>query len=740
MYPDNSLGIEHIEFIELYEDKVVNSLFSLDRIAKDETSICKIILDERGINSLLGSRKRIPRDDNKEWWNRLTVTKNEEDKKEISGLKFSASTKSAREEEKSLFTTPALMQGTIDEFSTNNSWTSKRAKAIFEMLIPNDFKDELKRHGNIIWVLDTYTADYPWELIQEGEYTKPICISSGMIRQLKTPDSRHTINKAPKNKALVIADPLLDGFLNQLDGAREEGEEVSRMLKDNHIEVTESFNENNSEIIEKLFGDDYRIIHLSGHGVFHKDASKGSGMVVGKGQYISVREIQQMSTVPEFVFVNCCHLGKTNGVAEEYYQQRYKLAANIGTQLINNGVKCVIAAGWAVNDAAALDFAKVFYRQMIQGECFGEAVRQARTYVYDRYDGINTWGAYQCYGDPYYRFRKPEIEQEEKSYLIGKEAEVDLENLLNSLEVGDLTSVEYLKKLNAISTAVENAKFQKSNPRITELEALLCYELRDYKKACEKFKELMTSGEATFSFSSFEYYHSARAKKSIEEYRKNKKLRKDSLQEIDHVIEDLKFLLLTGQTPESLNILASTYKRRGYLSEDKKSKQEAYEWAAYYYHLSFSKFKKWYALTNSLIFESILILSGKHKWEEKFEIGKRKYQLFSLKNANRELEDQEDFIRKKLEVMNYWDMIATINIKLCTYIINYTVSHTQKYLDDIRENIRELWKKAGSKGKRFAEIEHLECIIDALSISENKQAKDLRVNLEKMKKDLEKLI
>ena len=64
------------------------------------------------------------------------------------------------------------------------------------------------------------------------------------------------------------------------------------------------------------------------------------------------------------------------------------------------GVKAVVAAGWAVNDAAGLVFARSFYQSMLEdGLKFGEAVKQARQETYTL-GGNNTWGAYQCYGNP----------------------------------------------------------------------------------------------------------------------------------------------------------------------------------------------------------------------------------------------------------------------------------------------------------------------------------------------------
>lgn len=730
--PEDNRLVGHLQFVELFEDKASNSLFSIHRIQKDESNAFKIETEGKGIISLLGSKKRIPLDATTEWWNRITV---EEKKEGIRELKFSTSTKSAREEEQSLFTSPSLMEETIEEVSTNNNWTPKRAKTIFEMLIPNDFKDELKRYGNIVWVLDSYSATYPWELLQDGvKDTKPICVASGMVRQLKSSDYRKTVKTVVKDSALVVADPNLDGFITQLKGALAEGKKVYQMLSDSGLAVTDSFSENHSDIVEKLYGDEYKIIHLSGHGVFHDDPSEGSGMVIGKNMYLSTREIQQMSAVPEFVFVNCCHLGKSDGEAEEYFQQRFKLAANIGTQLINNGVKCVIAAGWAVNDQAALEFAEVFYQRMIDGYAFGEAVKEARKSVYQKYSYTNTWGAYQAYGDPYYSFRKKESTNEQKSYLIADEAEIDLENLMNSLEIGSSTSDEYLKKLNVISEAVDVADIR--NSKITELEALIAMELRDYELACDRFKELLNGKDSSFSFSSIEKYYNVKLKKIIEDYRGNKQKIKGYLDELDQITEDLKILMKINPTPERMNILGSTFKRKAFLTKQASVKQSTYENSACYYHDAYSRFNSWYSLTNWLTIEGVLILAEKRKWDSQIKTSEGEYRLLSLSDALKALKRVEEELPKDIETMNYWDMIKAINIKLCRYILNFSKFNSQKYLDNIIADISDLWKKAGSKGKRFAEIEHLEFVINVLSTEENKLTNSLSINLKGMMKKL----
>jgi len=92
------------------------------------------------------------------------------------------------------------------------------------------------------------------------------------------------------------------------------------------------------------------------------------------------------------------------------------------------------------------------------------------------------------------------------------------------------------------------------------------------------------------------------------------------------------------------------------------------------------------------------------------------------------------------ERMSYWDMIAGINIGLCKYLLQFSEKSDKIELDNIFKDISKLWKKAGSKGKRFAEIEHIEFITDTLSETKNKNAKALKNKLEQLLKDLTKQI
>jgi hypothetical protein len=79
----------------------------------------------------------------------------------------------------------------------------------------------------------------------------------------------------------------------------------------------------------------------------------------------------------------------------------------------------VIAAGWAVEDGPACDFAATFYEAVIGGRRFIDAVALARDAASTH--GGNTWAAYQCYGDPDWTFRTSVGDAQRPRLPLGEE-------------------------------------------------------------------------------------------------------------------------------------------------------------------------------------------------------------------------------------------------------------------------------------------------------------------------------
>ena len=286
--------------------------------------------------------------------------------------------------------------------------------------------------------------------------------------------------------------------------------------------------------------------------------------------------------------------------------------------------------------------------------------------------------------------------------------------------------------------------------------------------------------DATFSFSVAEKYYNAMAKKITGDYKgiiesesqkiktlekEYKELLKDDtkggelkkienkkqksldfiktertsyLEKIKKVIADLEALVKLLPSSERFNILGSTYKRNAFILES--NKQEAFKMAALNYQKAYSFSNNWYSLTNWLALESTLVMTGSHFWglsEDNNKI-RLEYKLPSTDEAIRLLDASKESLCVNTERMSYWDMLAGINIGLCKYILQYSDKSDKKEFENIYREISELWKKAGSKGKRFAEIEHLEFVIDAFSETKNKNAIELKTKLEQLLKDLTK--
>src|SRR6185436_3337371 len=113
----------------------------------------------------------------------------------------------------------------------------------------------------------------------------------------------------------------------------------------------------------------WRIVHIAGHGE-PAVGSDGGGVVLSAG-FLSAKEIKALRIIPELVFVNCCYLAARDAsqlLKADYDRARF--AAGVAEELITVGVRCVIAAGWAVDDAAASAFASTFYRALLRGERF----------------------------------------------------------------------------------------------------------------------------------------------------------------------------------------------------------------------------------------------------------------------------------------------------------------------------------------------------------------------------------
>ena len=297
---------------------------------------------------------------------------------------------------------------------------------LFQLLVPVEMKATARKANNLILVVDEHTANLPWELLEADG--KPLLRDKRMVRQFMTSRFRREIVRTDALSACVIANPSTEGYYAQfggpgwkprldadgkprpdrlpsLDGAAREGDAVVRILEGAGYGVSHAPPDALAgDVFARLFARPCRILVIAAHGIYAKRGADGhyrSGVVLSDGLLLSATEIGLMEIVPDLVFLSCCHLGKIgSGEGDQ------RLAASLARELIDMGVRCVVAAGWEVRDDAALSFSETFFNQMAaQGARFADAVFLARRAALDAHPDCNTWGAYQAYGDPAFRLR-----------------------------------------------------------------------------------------------------------------------------------------------------------------------------------------------------------------------------------------------------------------------------------------------------------------------------------------------
>lgn len=415
-------SIETVQILELYQDLAIQATKSLLELGRSRYFREDLNIHEVMVEGVEG-RRRASFDEDAAWWQRLRIATQDD-----GSLKFEALTNRARAE---TYLQPAqrkLIERFLERAMATTQNDLELSSTLFELIIPNRMKEYAPDRRSMVLVLDEKSAAYPWELLHNrfDPNSRPVAVEAGMVRQMAVPQFREKVLHGTALNALVIGDPTShepSGKFSPLPGAAAEAREVAQLIRhQEYRDVVELVEEDATPdaILTALYQQPYRIVHCAAHGVFEfpieEELAKSgttdtkidpcrkpktvTGVVIGEGLFLTTAEINQMRYVPELVFLNCCHLGQTKGSAEQSNIPFHQLASNLGTQLIRMGVRAVVAAGWAVDDLAAKTFAKKFYEEMFQNRTFGDAVRLAREEIYLRQGGSNTWGAYQCYGDP----------------------------------------------------------------------------------------------------------------------------------------------------------------------------------------------------------------------------------------------------------------------------------------------------------------------------------------------------
>ncbi|TAH50169.1 MAG: CHAT domain-containing protein [Betaproteobacteria bacterium] len=631
---DNQVTIAEIEFLELYEDVAINAVDGLTQILGDGELAATVNWPACQVEAGVGGHRRVRFDEAPEWWHRLEIVE-EEGRRDV--LRFVFATDRARAEETLSTGQLALADAFVRSASRTAKANPEAARTLFEMLLPLRLREMAPRQSDLVLLVDERSARYPWELLEDrwSANGRPPAVACGLVRQLKTQTFRPRPAHPFEARALVIGHPDLQGWdrFSDLPGARDEAHRVADILSGSDFRVTDCIDETTDAIVENLHRDAWRILHLAGHGEHEFEiplppacpgaqpgtgpvatpveglkpaVRKVSGMVIGKEVFLTPGDIEQMRWVPELVFINCCHLGKTTSTLPP---DRGALAANLGVQFIRMGVRAVVAAGWAVDDGAALAFAETFYKRMLSGDAFGEAVRAAREETWRRFPSVNTWGAYQCYGDPAYRLRRDTASRPRPRtpYATPSELVADLDNLARTLQAGapdDETPAAIEARLARIPDT-QRDKWLK----LAEVCAAIGFawgEARHWNEAIEWLERALDADKGQCPMRAAEQRANYIVRRAADQWLA---LRGSNPTDDEHAaliktvqdaLDDLERLRQSGATEERLNLLGSACKRRALIETDADRRRAALREAARYYELAWERGRrdKAYAFTN----------------------------------------------------------------------------------------------------------------------------------------------
>ena len=740
-------AIDELEFIDYFEDIAQQAFQALKSIEHSQNDTNIVVKPYR---TGLGSKKRISAYRGGSWWHVFNTTTlySKHNKEKPLGLSFNSTSGKARVEQDVILSDLTMMEHLSKTLSKNPVWQQIVSKSLFELLIPNDFKSIMRNQNNILWKLDEYAAQFPWEMFHYYDEDMPnneeipTFVNTGLIRQLITNEYRVNPIVVDKDTFLVVGDPDYSlSNISQLPSAAEEARLVGQVMLENKFEGPVLINAKAEDIIVNMFSKTYKVMHFAAHGIYEKIESDceeyiQAGIILGDGIVLEPGTINQLSAIPEFIFVNCCYSGTIGEGESKYTEYKPKLAANIGTQLIRMGVKAVVVTGWAVDDAAAHTFAKELYEGLFEGYEFGTAVQRARKKCFLLHRHTNTWGEYQCYGDYFYKLtNKNPNNQNDEAFVTSGQATVELDNFLSSIKSKIVNVNAQLELLTLLQQKINSEKLE--NSEIYQRYALINSELGKFNECKNIIENLFKGEKSDFSISLLERYHSTCGKVLLENYN----LLINSVNSIDRaavtlleknmeaIIAEGKIVLSLGTTSDRLSHIGNMYKRAALISSNPESKM------TYIQHMvdnflnaykiskqSTAHVDQVFPLINYLLAAFYLTDGKLTDKETKLVLGKHKT-LASLFDEYILVLD-----RYHTTFSDYYEFNAKSKI-LSGYYILISTSKAAHYTDFETEMILSLTHYGNIKNI-YGEIEHLQFLIAIIQDHNNK------IKLEELKAKL----
>lgn len=550
--------VDRLDVIELYEDRAIDATRLCADIARSPEFAG---FDVERLMALGEDGQRRARFGQEQgWWQRIRLTGDEE-----GTLQFEAVTHTARVRSTLVSTQRQVVETLVERAVETTNYDAALGHTLFEMLVPNDFKPYAADRRRLAFLMNPGAAALPWELMQSrfDEASEPLSVSTGMLRQLLVNDMREQPLRAPDRTALVIGNPFVaDKRFPSLPSAAAEATAVAGVLEE-HGYAVHPLLETDADplaVYSAMHQRPWRVLHIAAHGVFEfvraGTDDPVSGVVLDDAIF-SPADAEQMSHVPDLVFINCCFLGQTGADAAPRSMPR--LAANLATQFIRMGARAVVAAGWAVDDKAAATFATTFYRSMLGGALFGDAIIEARKQTFVQHGQTNTWGAYQCYGDASFSLAALDNQSSSQSFVAVRELIVWLDRFGGRAREAQGDERGLIEELKRIEAQVPAEWW--GNGELNASAGAAFAELGLLQRAIEYYTRAVDAEEARAPMWALEQLVSCKIRYAGElaDQRADPAAAKAILDEAESTLQHL---LALGRSSERLSLLGALMKRR----------------------------------------------------------------------------------------------------------------------------------------------------------------------------------
>lgn len=540
-------------------------------------------------------------------------------------IEYTLDTQRARNEVRGQQTQAQLVDALVRLGADANNHDPQIGRSLFQLLVPVEIEPFLAGSNSVVLQLDANTAAYPWELLDtpvdpraSARDRLPWAVRTQVLRKLRTEDYRaQPVGAGREGGVLVIGEPKADPErFAELPGARREASEVAQALG-----ATPLLGPDALQAVNALLAGPLRIVHVSGHGEIREG---GGGVVLSDDTVLGPNEIRAMRHVPELVFVNCCFIGqihpKPDVPRNALGARRAEFAAGVAAELIKIGVRCVVAAGWAVEDEPAMLFARRFYRRLLDGARFVDAVGDARQAAYDSSPAGNTWAAYQCYGDPDWCYLPPEQRVAESAADVPSPTSAPalalvLENeALDARHADDRSKQALRRRLDKLRAL--QARYQSpwgGIGAVAEAFGLAFAECRDLDAAVGWYRRAAEAADGSASMKAVEQYGNLLARRGAEQadsarvkasnarakFRQSgagadqaaaeaaeadaRAARTKAREDIEQAIRRLSQLVALQPTAERANLLGSAYKRLALVADEAEAEAGALRESAAHY-------------------------------------------------------------------------------------------------------------------------------------------------------------